>query len=320
MNGWTVDPLGAKFEDGWVYGLGAMDNKGGIVAGICAAEALKRSGTRLRGDILVCPVVAHKAGGIGTRELIKRGVLTDYCINLEHSANGITTVCVGIVKAKIKTSTPGLFFRSNPKARAKYFNAIEQMCEIIRKLGKSLDPIQPGGWMRFASHSDLPGFPTIRYDAIHKDAYPRECELEFQIRTVPGQSLEDIKADLIRLLEQCKAEWPHLDYELSVPAKGEADTWYMEPMELSKDNPLVVSLAEGHRIATGADPVIGSETRIGNVGDGNLLSACGVATVQYGPGDIRVYKEWPTPDERVRLDDLVNGAKAVAYASLQLCG
>lgn len=319
MSGWTVDPLGAKFEDGWIYGLGAMDNKGGIVAAICAVEALKRSGIRLKGDVLVCPVIAHKAGGVGTRELIKKGVLTDYCINLEHSANGIATVCVGLVKVKIKTSTPGLFFRGNPEARSKYFNAIEQMCGIIGKLGSSLDPIKPGGWLRFTPHPELPGFPTIRYDAIHKDPYPRECEMDFQIRTVPGQSLQGIMTDLTELLQQCKADWPNLDYELFVPAKGEADTWYMEPMELSRDNPLVVFLAEGHRIATGADPVIGSETRIGNVGDGNLLSACGVATVQYGPGDIRVYKEWPTPDERVRLEDLINAAKAVAYASCRLC-
>ena len=34
---------------------------------------------------------------------------------------------------------------------------------------------------------------------------------------------------------------------------------------------------------------------------------------------IRVYKEWPTPDERVRLADLVTAAKAVAHATLRLC-
>jgi acetylornithine deacetylase/succinyl-diaminopimelate desuccinylase-like protein len=42
--------------------------------------------------------------------------------------------------------------------------------------------------------------------------------------------------------------------------------------------------------------------------------------VQYGPGDIRIYKEWPTPDERVLLKDLVTAARAVAYATYKLCG
>jgi acetylornithine deacetylase len=48
MSGWTVDPLGARFEDGWIWGMGAHDDKGGCVAAISAVEAIVRSGTRLR--------------------------------------------------------------------------------------------------------------------------------------------------------------------------------------------------------------------------------------------------------------------------------
>lgn len=56
-----------------------------------------------------------------------------------------------------------------------------------------------------------------------------------------------------------------------------------------------------------------------NVGDGNILMSHGIPTVQYGAGDIRIYKEWPTPDERVPLRDLVTAARAIAYATHQLC-
>jgi acetylornithine deacetylase len=65
MSGWTVDPLGAKFEDGWIWGMGAHDDKGGCVAAISAIEAIVRSGIRLRGDVIVTPVIAHKLGGGG---------------------------------------------------------------------------------------------------------------------------------------------------------------------------------------------------------------------------------------------------------------
>src|SRR5581483_3291024 len=63
MTGWSVDPYGAKFEDGWIWGMGAHDDKGGVVAAICAVEAIIRSGARLKGDVLITPVVAHKYGG-----------------------------------------------------------------------------------------------------------------------------------------------------------------------------------------------------------------------------------------------------------------
>jgi Peptidase family M20/M25/M40 len=48
MSGWTVDPLGAHFEDGWIWGMGAHDDKGGCVAAISAVDAIIRSRTRRR--------------------------------------------------------------------------------------------------------------------------------------------------------------------------------------------------------------------------------------------------------------------------------
>ncbi len=329
MSGWTVDPFGGKFEDGWIWGMGAHDDKGGVAAALCAVEAIKRSGVDLKGDIVVCPVVAHKYGGAGTRALVKKGMLADYCINMEHSANTIANVCVGIVMIRIKTRSPDLFFRYSPEAKAKYFNAIEQQCEIIRRIGTSLEPLPVGGWLRFTPHPELPGFPTLTFDTIHKEHYyhpsytgmsTRECEMCFQMRTVPGQSLESVRADVKRLLEEIKADQPNLQYDLTIPANGEDDPWYMEPMDVPKDNPLVVALADGQKIASKEDPTVGAGLRIGNVGDGNILAALGIPTVQYGPGDIRIYKEWPTPDERVRLDDLIIAARAVAYAACRICG
>ena len=77
MSGWSVDPYGAKFEDGWIWGMGAHDDKGGCVAALCALEAIVRSETRLKGDVLMTPVIAHKLGGAGTRALLQRGVTAD---------------------------------------------------------------------------------------------------------------------------------------------------------------------------------------------------------------------------------------------------
>src|SRR5690606_3180724 len=63
MPGWTVDPHRGHFEDGWVWGLGAQDDKGGLAAALVAIEAIAKSKQRLKGDLLYCPVAAHKLGG-----------------------------------------------------------------------------------------------------------------------------------------------------------------------------------------------------------------------------------------------------------------
>jgi acetylornithine deacetylase/succinyl-diaminopimelate desuccinylase-like protein len=91
-------------------------------------------------------------------------------------------------------------------------------------------------------------------------------------------------------------------------------------MSCPNDHPLVTTLAAGQAHASGAPAIVGGWGRLGNVGDGNIIAALGTPTVQYGPGDIRIYREWPTADERVRLSDLVTAAQAVAYATVNLCG
>ncbi len=329
MPGWSADPYGAKFEDGWIWGMGAHDDKGGIAAAFCGLDAVIRSGTRLKGDVLLCPVVAHKLGGAGTRALLRSGIRADLCINMEHSNNTIATVCVGIVMVRIRVEAPELFFRYGPEAKARYWNPIEQICEIVRRIGPSLDPIAEGGWMKFTGHPDLPGFPTHTFDTVHKEHYyqqnlsglhSRQAELMLQFRTVPGQSVDSVARDLAALLDGIRHEHPAFNHAFEVPAKGTEQTWCQDPMECPPDHPLVTALASGQELAAGAPAAIGGWGRLGNVGDGNVIAAHGIPTVQYGPGDIRIYEEWPTADERVLLADLVTSARAVAHATVTLCG
>ncbi|MGH6885166.1 MAG: M20 family metallopeptidase, partial [Geminicoccales bacterium] len=321
MSGWSVDPYGAKLEDGWIWGMGAHDDKGGLVGAICGVAAIVKSGVWLRGDVLLTPVVAHKLGGAGTRALLDRGVRADLCINMEHSNNTIANVCVGVVMVRIRVSAPELFFRYSAEAKARYMNPIEQIAEVVRRIGPSLDPIPEGSWMRFAPHPELPGFPTHTFDTCHKEHYyhpnhsglsSREAELQLQFRTVPGQTIETVRADLVRLLDGIRADHPAFEYALDIPAPGTERTWCQDPMLCPAEHPLVQALADGQSLASGGTAQVGGYGRLGNVGDGNIIAAVlGIPTVQYGPGDIRIYEEWPTPDERVRLDDLVTAARAV---------
>jgi acetylornithine deacetylase/succinyl-diaminopimelate desuccinylase-like protein len=330
MPGWTVDPYAAKFEDGWIWGMGAHDDKGGVVAAISAVEAIVRSGIRLKGDVLVTPVIAHKYGGAGTRALLKHGVKADLCINMEHSNNTIANVCVGVVMVRFICSAPDLFFRYSPEARAAFMNAIEQQMAIVQRLGPSLTPIAPGNYLTFQPHPELPGFPALTYDVFHREHYyyknytghsTRDAEMTMQFRTVPGQTVASIEADLRRVLSDIKREHSAFNCVMEVPAKGTETTWNQTAMVCAADHPLVQALAEGQSLASGEPAYIGAHGRIGNVGDGNVVQeVLGIPTVQYGPGDIRIYKEWPTPDERVLLRDLVTAAKAVAHATLKLCG
>lgn len=60
---WTVDPFGAVMKDGYLYGRGAMDDKGMLAANLAAFIALKRSTVHLNRDVIFLATADEEQGG-----------------------------------------------------------------------------------------------------------------------------------------------------------------------------------------------------------------------------------------------------------------
>jgi acetylornithine deacetylase/succinyl-diaminopimelate desuccinylase-like protein len=60
---WTVDPFGGVIQDGYLYGRGAIDDKGMLAANLAVLVALKRSGARLNRDVILFAEADEEAGG-----------------------------------------------------------------------------------------------------------------------------------------------------------------------------------------------------------------------------------------------------------------
>ncbi len=60
---WTVDPFGAEIKDGYLYGRGAIDDKGMLAANLAAFIALKRSMARLNRDVIFLATDDEEQGG-----------------------------------------------------------------------------------------------------------------------------------------------------------------------------------------------------------------------------------------------------------------
>src|SRR5207245_9538952 len=119
-------------DDGGIGGLGGDQDQAGAVAAMSALAAIVPSGSRLKGDVLMTPVVAHELGGAGTRALLRHGVKADLCINMQHSNNTIANICVGVVMVRFICSAPELFFRYSPEERAAYLSSIEKQMELLQ--------------------------------------------------------------------------------------------------------------------------------------------------------------------------------------------
>ena len=60
---WTVDPFGAVMKDGYLYGRGAVDDKGMLAANLAAFIALKRSNVHLNRDVIFLATADEEQGG-----------------------------------------------------------------------------------------------------------------------------------------------------------------------------------------------------------------------------------------------------------------
>jgi acetylornithine deacetylase len=86
---WSRDPFGAEIEDGLLFGRGASDMKGGVMAGLMALTFLREAGVQLRGDVIMQSVVNEEHAGNGTLDLVRRGCRADGAIVLEPTSNTI---------------------------------------------------------------------------------------------------------------------------------------------------------------------------------------------------------------------------------------
>src|ERR1700738_2356031 len=67
---WSVDPFGAVIREGYLYGRGAMDDKGMLAANLATIIALKRTGARLARDVIFLATADEEQGGSASIKVV----------------------------------------------------------------------------------------------------------------------------------------------------------------------------------------------------------------------------------------------------------
>ena len=303
---WTHDPFGAEIVDGMLYGLGAINMKAGVATILMAAEAVRRSGRALKGDLVVACVVAETGGGVGAVHLIESGLRTDYCIVTEAGNLDVGVISVGYVQGKVRVI--GEF-----KHRVPYVNPIEKITKVIHAFGPSYQPIPQGNWLRYDPHPLLPGYPRMAVRNI--EHYQNMTTLMFDLRIVPGMTEESVRADMTVLLDSIAADDPEFRYELIIPQSPQQPN--MPAREATPVEALVVDrLIHSHTAVTGQAPVVGAGHRMGATADTCHFKGVGITCVEYGPGFIPI---WPMVDECVEVEQIVTATQVLALTAAELC-
>jgi acetylornithine deacetylase/succinyl-diaminopimelate desuccinylase family protein len=294
-DGWTVDPFGGEIRDGRVWGIGAGDAKGQIVAMLGAIEALVRAGTPIQGDLVFTAVADEELGSLGARAVVK-GLSVDYAVIGEPTRLRVGIAHRGSLRPRIlvrgrsaHSSTPRLGVNAIFKMR-KVLAALEAYCEGLDARAHPL--IGPPS-----------GAVTLITGGHKESAVPDRCEIVLDRRMVPGERQDQVVADIEALLDRLRAEDPELQVAIEgyLPTSG-------PPSETPRDARLVGLAVEAVGEVTGAPGVVYGA---GFGCDMTHFRGLGAEAVILGPGDIdRAHKA----DEYIEVAELETGRQV--YAAL----
>ena len=308
---WTLDPLSAEVQNGKMYGRGSTDCKSGVAAMILAAEALAKSQVLLKGDVILTLVAGEETlSDKGTAYLLNQGLVkADGAIVAEPTTLPsedsspqplqIFIASRGMAWLEITVEGKSVHAKIAPSG----INAIEKMAKIVLALQN----------IRFDRGSEHPfcGMPTLNVGIIaggtSPNIVPDYCSIKLDRDIVPGENPGRVIDEIIGVIDQLKAK--DKDLKATITRLLTED-----PVEISKDEPIVKTLNQSIKAALGVEAKIG-----GMIGtnDSRFLIKKGIPTVVCGPG---ISTQSHNIDEYVEINAIVNAAKAYALLMSRFCG
>lgn len=83
---WRREPFGGQVADGRVFGCGALDMKGGVVAALHAMAAIRSTAGRAPAEVVLQGVASEEDGGLGTFAALEADSAFDACLIPEPTA------------------------------------------------------------------------------------------------------------------------------------------------------------------------------------------------------------------------------------------
>ncbi|MDH7593630.1 MAG: ArgE/DapE family deacylase [Methanomicrobiales archaeon] len=297
---WTCEPYSGLLREGFVWGRGASDMKGGCAALLWALKSIVDTGEEPRTNIaFVCD--EETGGRCGMKYLLGRGMLpkTD-CLIAEPSP--LLNPSIG-QKGLIRAD---LVFRGEPGHASLHpyagRNAISEALALIRRLEeiRQIEFVPPGDLAGIIERSaavlsDLFSVPdiervltTVTYNpgiirgGEKVNVIAQRCQLELDLRLPWGIGAEEVLAMLHRHAPRATVKVMDIS----------------EPNYTPPDASVVKRLSQEIARVTGMAP---SPIVQWAASDAKLLRSEGFPVVEYGPGEVRLLH---AVDERVSVRSL----------------
>jgi acetylornithine deacetylase len=304
------DAFSGRVSGDTLSGRGACDMKGGLVAALLAVQAVRRSGVRLRGDLLLACVPGEEDGGLGTYGMLDRGWRADACVVPEPTGLDLVTANAGALTFRLRV--PGR--ATHASRRTEGVSAVEKFLPVWAALqrlegrrNRDVDPAM-ARWP-LAYPLSVGRISAGDWASSVPDLLLAEGRL--------GVALDEPVEHARAALEDAVAEACAADPWLGTHPVG-VEWWggQFASGRLPTGSDLADRVAAAHAGVTGGGvpgrwgAPYGSDLRL-------LTGLGGIPTLHYGPGDAVLAH---APDESVPISEVATAARTLALLALDICG
>jgi acetylornithine deacetylase len=294
-----IAPFDPKIKDGYLYGRGACDMKGGLASMISAAKALARSDVKLRGDLYVSGVVDEEYLSIGTEKLAEK-YKTDGVIVGEPTRMRVGVAHMGYLWIEVETwgrSAHG----SVPEMG---HDAIVDMARIIEQLETMKIELKK-------KHHPLLGSPKIHTSTVTGgqawSIVPDYCHLRLERRTLPGEKGRAGMEEIRGAIKSVISKYPRVRANAKLKLER-------APFQVKKTTRLANCVAQASNKAARASRFVG----LTYWSDASIFFDKGmVETCLFGPGDINLAH---SPLEYISVAEVEKSVRVYAQTALSFCG
>jgi succinyl-diaminopimelate desuccinylase len=296
---WQHDPFGGEIEDGKIYGRGACDMKAGLAVNLLTVKAMIQSGVAYKGKMRLGIVCDEEDLMLGIQDYIKQGHADDVdaCLVSEPEENQLCISMKGALRAVVRVKGK----MAHGAMPLTGINTSVRMARIIL----AFDAFEKEEIARWGKDEFL-GWPSITFTVVQTpppgeptqlNVMPSESIAYVDIRTLPCQNHDRIKAQLQKILDQLAEQDPDFNAQIKFIADKPV-------VSMEKEEPIVMVAAEAFRNITGREPVYNG---VPGATDGTFLRALkGIPCLVNGPGPRHMPHQ---TDEYVQIDELFESAQ-----------
>ncbi len=284
--GMSGRPFVARVRNGRLHGRGACDTKGPMAAALRAFSP--RVLERLAGEgwqVVFAGAMGEENGNVGAMRLVKDRVRADMAVILEPTELAVIHAHKGALWVKV-AGRGRAAHGSNPDRGINAVTGMVRFMELFRSRLERKPARDPRLGRMTLNVGSMRGGTAV-------NIVPDACEMELDVRTLPGGDQRRLVAAMKSDLERVKREGGLTSFGIRVMKAG-------IPFQTSANSELVRRLKAACRTA-GVTPKMEGAAWYSDAGP---LSACCSQIVVFGPGSIA---QAHTADEFIDLNSLQAG-------------